>query len=69
MTVLEFFDKSSIDNLITTLSYHADKVIYIGYDEKQLKKECRLFEKIFLSVVCPLMSKKIERSFISALRY
>ncbi len=49
MTVLEFFDKSSIDNLITTLSYHADKVIYIGYDEKQLKKECRLFEKIFSS--------------------
>lgn len=59
MTVLELFDKSSIDNLMTPLSYRADKVIYVGYDKQQLEKECRLFEKIFMArqmgvEVCPL---------------
>ena len=36
MTVIEFFDKNAIENMLSALLCQPDKVVYIGSSKKQM---------------------------------
>ena len=38
MTIVEFYDKNSIENIVSTLLCSPDKVIFVGDNEKRILK-------------------------------
>ena len=38
MTIIEFFDKNAIENVISSLLCNPDKVVFIGYNRNAMKK-------------------------------
>lgn len=47
MTCIEFFDKTTIDNLIVSLTLDPQRVILIGDNNKQMKRHAERYAKIF----------------------
>ena len=47
MTYIEFFDNSSVENIIACLTYTPDRVIYIGDNAKRMKRHIQNYEKVF----------------------
>ena len=44
MTVIEFFDKSPIENIISAFTICSDKIVFIG-DTKIVRKSIPVYEK------------------------
>ena len=49
MVVIEFFSETPIDNMISTLTSHPDKVILVG-QSKIIRKNGKAYEKFLVSV-------------------
>ena len=49
MVVIEFFSETPIDNMISTLTSHPDKVILVG-QSKIIRKNGKAYEKFLASV-------------------
>ena len=47
MTYIEFFDASSVENVVSCLAQPPEKVYLLGGDPIALEKACRLYEEIF----------------------
>ena len=46
MTIVEFYDSDPIENAVSLLLEGADKIIYIGYNSKQLKRVIEDYSEI-----------------------
>ncbi len=46
MTLIEIFDKTPIENIITTLAFKPDRVIYVGSDQRKIYREKELYEAV-----------------------
>ena len=46
MTIVEFFDNTSIENIVSAILCNPEKVILIGDNGKRLKKHITLYEEI-----------------------
>lgn len=46
MTVVEFFDKDSIENIVSTLLCYPDKVVFVGDNTKAMKKAIKKYQNI-----------------------
>ena len=46
MTVIEFFDKNAIENVISSLLCNPDKVVFIGYNRNAMKKAINKYNSI-----------------------
>lgn len=47
MTYIEFFDSSSVENVVSCLAQPAEKVYLLGTDLIALENACRLYEEVF----------------------
>ena len=46
MTLIEIFDKTPIENIITTLALKPDRVIYVGADLRKIYRDIELYKKV-----------------------
>ncbi len=46
MTLIEIFDKTPVDNIITTLAFKPDRVIFVGSDPKRINRELPLYKSV-----------------------
>ena len=46
MTVVEFFDKNAVENIVSSLLCKPDKVIFVGNDYKKMKASCDIYSEI-----------------------
>ncbi len=46
MTLIELFDKTPVENIITTLAFKPDSVIYVGSDQRKIYREIELYKAI-----------------------
>lgn len=46
MTLIEMFDRTPVENIITTLAIKPDRVIYVGSDSRKAKRAIPAYEKI-----------------------
>lgn len=62
-TLIEFFDKSPIENVVGTLLLNPDKVVYIGANKKQMKSQIQNYQTLFhergilLEIECRVVGK------------
>lgn len=47
MTVVEYFDNVSIENVATALFYYVDKIIYLGSDDQKINTAIDRYKEIF----------------------
>ena len=47
MTYIEFFDKTASENIAACLTYAPERVIYIGYGAKTMRKHIENYERVF----------------------
>ncbi|MBE6666392.1 MAG: DUF1887 family protein [Ruminococcaceae bacterium] len=64
MTIVEFYDKTSIENIASALLCKPDKVIFVGNDSKQMEKSKRIYEDILRSrgIATQLECKSVSRN-------
>ena len=48
MTVIEFFDKNAIENMLSALCCQPDRVIFVGHNRKQMEKHLDNYRKVIL---------------------
>lgn len=46
MTLIELFDKTPVENIITTLAFKPDRVVYVGSDQKRIYREVELYKQV-----------------------
>ncbi len=46
MTVIEFFDKTSIENMLSAMLCRPERVIYIGYNRKQMERVLPIYREV-----------------------
>lgn len=49
MTYIEFYDNDAIKNILSCLSAKPDKVILVGYNTRQLKKQTEIYREFFMN--------------------
>lgn len=46
MTVIEFFDKNAIENILSALLCHPDQVLFVGHNRKQMEKSLLHYQSV-----------------------
>ena len=46
MTVIEFFNKTAIENMLSALLCQPERVIYIGYSNKQMRAAMAIYREV-----------------------
>lgn len=59
MTIVEIFDEEVINNISSSLKFNNDKIIYIGYERKNMEKSIQNISNFF-----HLIGRKVEISYI-----
>lgn len=69
MTIVEFYDKTSIENIAGALLCKPEKVIFVGYDTKRMEKSKRIYEDILRNrgIMTELECKSVNRNNLQAI--
>lgn len=46
MTLIEIFDKTPVENIITTLAFKPDRVVFVGSDQRKIYREIELYKTV-----------------------
>lgn len=46
MTLVEIFDKTPVENIITTLAFKPDRVVFVGSDQWKIYREVELYKEV-----------------------
>jgi hypothetical protein len=46
MTLVEIFDKTPVENIITTLAFKPDRVVFVGSDQRKIYREIELYKTV-----------------------
>lgn len=46
MILIELFDKTPVNNIITTLAFKPDIVVFVGSDQRKIRRDLPLYEKV-----------------------
>ena len=73
VTIIEFYDKSAIENVAGALLFKPEKVVFVGDDQKKMKAGCARYEKILSArgiqteFFCRSVNRKNLREIVCAL--
>ena len=68
MTIIESFEKAPIDNIISALESHADKIIFLG-ETKQMEKPVSVYKKLLRSkgIKSEIILKNISKNSLDSI--
>ena len=46
MTLIELFDKTPVENIITTLAFKPDRVVFVGSDQRKIYREIEFYKAV-----------------------
>lgn len=69
MTVIEFFNKTAIENMLSALLCQPDRVIYLGYSNKQMRAAMAVYQEVLDSrcVETELSCVAVNRNDLAAI--
>lgn len=69
MTIIEFYDKTSVENIAGALLCNPEKVIFVGNDRDQMEKSKKIYEDILKNrgITTQLECKSVNRNNLSAI--
>ena len=69
MTIIEFYDKTAIENIAGAMICRPEQVILIGNSKKQMKKSCETYQRILRNngITTDLKYAVIERDSLSGI--
>lgn len=69
MTIIEFYDKTAIENIAGAMICRPEQVILIGNNKKQMKKSCETYQRILRNngITTDLKYAVIERDSLSGI--
>ena len=68
MTIIESFERAAIDNVISALESHADKIIFLG-EIKQMEKPISVYKKLLKKkgIASEIVLKNITRNNLNSI--